>query len=74
LSIDSSSSVHIEEPSSGRQAVKVVSFSVHATIEGLICAVQRAVAQGLVGPELETSLLAKLYAARGLARPRQRDA
>jgi len=48
----------------GRESVQIVAFSVHATIEGLICAVQRAVAEGLVAPELETSLLAKLYAAR----------
>jgi hypothetical protein len=48
----------------GRESVQVVAFSVHPTIEGLICAVQRAVAEGLVAPELENSLLAKLYAAR----------
>jgi hypothetical protein len=48
----------------GRESVQVISFSVHASIEGLICAVQRAVAEGLVAPELATSLLAKLNAAR----------
>jgi hypothetical protein len=48
----------------GRESVQTLAFSVHATIEGLICAVQRAVAEGLVAPELENSLLAKLYAAR----------
>jgi hypothetical protein len=48
----------------GRESVKLVSFSVHATIEGLICAVQRAVKEGLIAPELETSMLANLYAAR----------
>jgi hypothetical protein len=48
----------------GRESVQVVGFSVHATIEGLICAVRRAVVEGLVAPELETSLLAKLNAAR----------
>jgi hypothetical protein len=48
----------------GRQSVQVVTFAVHATIEGLICAVQRAVAEGLVAAELESSLLAKLNAAK----------
>jgi hypothetical protein len=54
----------VAEDAYGRQSVQLITFSVHATIEGLICAVQRAVAEGLVAPELETSLLAKLYAAR----------
>jgi hypothetical protein len=48
----------------GRESVRVVTFAVHATIEGLICAVQRAAAEGLVASELENSLLAKLYAAQ----------
>src|SRR5206468_12825810 len=48
----------------GRESVQIVAFSVHATIEGLICAVQRAVAEGRVAPEPETSLLAKLHAER----------
>ena len=48
----------------GRQTVQSVTFAVHATIEGLICAVQRAVAEGLVAKELENSLLAKLNAAK----------
>ena len=48
----------------GRETVQVVAFSVHVTIEGLICAVQRAVSEGLVAPELETALVAKLEAAR----------
>jgi hypothetical protein len=48
----------------GRVSVQTVTFSVHATIEGLICAVQRAVAEGIVAPELENALLAKLYAAQ----------
>jgi hypothetical protein len=48
----------------GRLSVQDVVFEVHATIEGLICAVQRAVKEGLVAAELETSLLAKLDAAR----------
>ena len=47
----------------GRQSAQTVTFSVHATIEGLICAVQRATAQGLIAPELENSLLVKLDAA-----------
>jgi hypothetical protein len=44
--------------------VERVTFEVHATIEGLICAVERAVDEGLIRPELENSLLVKLYAAR----------
>ena len=48
----------------GRESVQVVTFTVVVTIEGLICAVQRAVTEGLVAPELETSLIAKLEAAR----------
>jgi hypothetical protein len=48
----------------GRVSAQVVTFAVHATIEGLICAVQRAVAEGLVASNLGNSLLVKLYAAR----------
>ena len=48
----------------GRETVQLVRFSVHATIEGLICAVQRAVAEGLIDANLENSLLAKLNAAK----------
>ena len=48
----------------GRVAVQDLTFAVHATIEGLICAVQRATAEGLIAANLENSLLAKLNAAR----------
>jgi hypothetical protein len=54
----------VARDASGRESVQVVTFAVHATIEGLICAVQRATAQGLVAAELENSLLAKLNAAK----------
>jgi cytochrome c len=43
---------------------KTLSFEVHATIEGLICAVQRAVREGLISRDLEQPLLAKLSAAK----------
>jgi hypothetical protein len=48
----------------GKTTVQTLVFEVHATIEGLICAVQRGVREGLIARELEQSLLAKLYAAR----------
>jgi hypothetical protein len=48
----------------GRSTVKAIVFSVHVTIEGLICAVRRAVALGLVAREQERPLIAKLEAAK----------
>jgi hypothetical protein len=48
----------------GRVTTRVVTFEVHATIEGLICAVERAAGLGLVAREQKQALLAKLYAAK----------
>ena len=48
----------------GKTSTSTMQFEVHATIEGLICAVQRAVALGLVAPETENDLMAKLNAAK----------
>ena len=48
----------------GNAATTTITFYVRATIEDLICAVQRATREVLVAAQLENSLLAKLYAAR----------
>jgi hypothetical protein len=51
--------------SSGRElASKTIVFSVHATIEGLECAVHRAVGLGLVAAQQEQPLIAKLEVAK----------
>ena len=48
----------------GNAATTSITFYVRATIEDLICAVQRATREGLIERQLENSLLVKLYAAR----------
>jgi RHS repeat-associated protein len=48
----------------GKTTSQSITFEVHATIEGLICAVERGVLEGLIAPEQRQPLLAKLYAAQ----------
>jgi hypothetical protein len=48
----------------GKTTTQTMIFEVHATIEGLICAVKRGVKEGVIAPNQEQPLLAKLYAAQ----------
>ena len=48
----------------GKTTTQTMIFEVHATIEGLICAVKRGVKEGVIAPQQEQPLLAKLYAAQ----------
>ena len=57
----------------GRETTTTINFTVGATIEGLICAVERAVTEGLIAAELRTSLLGAADRRQAVARPWRQD-